>query len=208
MTQPLYVYPSDRLSTRVLRLLASSDSPMTVEQIARALSVGPADRKRLGAIVLNFGNRGRLESAGRLSGVSGRPGLWTITPAARAALATGRGRPRPMNAGRRRMTVVRARSNITATVVRGSLPSRHPLWLKAETVVSRGLPQHQREDLIADLMLALLEGQTDLRAALKAVRPRYEGLLSGGRFVSLHRAAGPHGQDRLIDCIPADREHF
>lgn len=207
MTQPLYVYPSDRLSTRVLRLLAASDTPMTVDQIARALSVGRADRKRLGSIVLNFGNRGRLASAGRLSGVSGRPGLWTITPAARAALATGRGRPRPLNAGRRRMTVVRARSNIT-TVVRGSLPRRHPLWLKAEAVVSRGLPQHQREDLIADLMLAQLEGQTDLRAALKAVRPRYEGLLSGGRFVSLHRPAGPHGQDRLIDCIPADREHF
>lgn len=202
----IYVYPSDRLSTRVLKLLAAAPGPMTVDQMAAALNVadGP-ERKRLTAIVMNFRNRDRIVQRGRLAGVSGRPGLWTITDAAREAVARGKGRPRPKGAGRpRRGPRGKPKRPDPFALIAGSFPVGNTLWQRAAAVVPRASPD--REDLISDLVVAQLEGETDLKAALKRARAARNRALNPHAVVSLDRLMPGTDNLRLIDTLTTEHE--
>lgn len=211
----VHVDPSDRLSTRVLRLLAVAPGPMTVDQMAVALNLTGVDRKRLTSVVMNFRTRGRIVQRGRLAGVSGRPGLWTITDAAREALArdTSKGwrpaRTRYWNAWRVPKPDKRPRPRLfklaPETVV-GSVPRDNAMWRAAAAVVPRRIPPAERDDLIMDLVVAQLEGETDLLAALKRARRERDKALNSHRTISLDAVVRGTESLRLIDTLTMETE--
>lgn len=169
----IYVHPSDRLSTKVLRLLDRTAQPMTLAAIAEALRLGEADARRLSPMLRNFHNRGRVVVAARLTTGTGRPALWAITDAARDALATGRGRPKPAGGWRfpKSPNPKRRRAGgRDAGPVVGIRPVGEPLWDRASAVVPRTIPRALREDLISELIVAQLEGEQDLMAAFRRKR--------------------------------------
>ncbi len=211
----VYVDPSDRLSTRTLRLLALAPEPMTVDQIAVALNLPAGDRKRLVSVVMNFRNRGRIVQRGRLAGVSGRPGLWTITEEAREALArdtSGGWRPprtRYWNAwrvpkpdGRPKVRKFR----LAPEAVVGSVPRDNAMWRAAAAVVPRRFPPAERDDLIMDLVVAQLEGETDLIAALKRARRDRDRVLTSPRTGSLHAVVPGTDHLTLMDTLTTETE--
>lgn len=202
----IYVHPSDRLSTRVLKLLAAAPAPMTVDAMAFALSVADGeDRARLTRIVMNFRTRGRIVKTERLQGVSGRPALWTITEEAREAVARGKGRPRPKGAGRpRRGPRGKPRRPDPFALIAGSVPVGNALWQRAAAVVPRASPD--RDDLISDLVVAQLEGETDLKAALKRARAARNKAMNPHAVVSLDRLMPGTDNLRLIDTLTTEHE--
>lgn len=209
----VYVDPSDRLSTRVLRLLAVAPGPMTVDQMAVSLNLTTGERKRLTAVVMNFRTRGRIVQRGRLPNVSGRPGLWTITEAAREALArdTSKGwrpaRTRYWNRWRvpkpdKRRKV--RQFTLSALPVVGSVPHGNAMWRAAAAVVPRRLPD--RDDLIMDLVVAQLEGETDLIAALKRARAARDKPLTSPRTISVDAVVRGTESLRLLDTFTTETE--
>ena len=93
-------------------------------------------------------------------------------------------------------------------VIKGSVPYENPLWSAANAVVSRGLPEDVRDDLISSMVLMHLEGiETDMRVALKlAIRERNQIM---GTYKERSYDAPIPGTDglRLIDTFDNTVEH-
>lgn len=107
-----------------------------------------------------------------------------------------------------RLKLIRHRAPVSEPV-RGSIPWLDPIWSEAQAVVPRWMPQHERDDLISDLVLMRLEGRApDMRAALKVAQA--ERNLMTGRFKERSIDAVISGTDnlRLIDTFDSEVERF
>lgn len=88
----------------------------------------------------------------------------------------------------------------------GSVPRDNAMWRAAAAVVPRRLPPAERDDLIMDLVVAQLEGETDLLAALKAARRARDRVLTSPRTGSLHAVVPGTDTLTLMDTLTTETE--
>lgn len=105
-----------------------------------------------------------------------------------------------------------ARGNLAGKALgpaRGSLPYLEPMYAEARKVVPAGIDDHIREDLISDMVVAMMEGRADtMRDALKLARREYNEVMGVWREKSIDAALPGTENFTLLDVLDGDAERL
>ena len=90
---------------------------------------------------------------------------------------------------------------------RGSLPYLEPMYAEARKVVPAGIDDHIREDLISDMVVAVMEGRADtMRKAFKLARREYNEVMGVWREKSIDVALPGTENFTLLDVLSVSEE--
>lgn len=94
-----------------------------------------------------------------------------------------------------------------AGLAMGSVPRAEPLWAQADALVPRGIDDHERGDLISEMVLLVMDGRANTMAeALKKARTAYNRMMGVWSETSLDTPLGDDGGSTRLDMLTSDAE--
>lgn len=89
----------------------------------------------------------------------------------------------------------------------GSVPRAEPLWAQADALVPRGIDDHERGDLISDMVLLVMDGRAKTMVeALGKARTAYNRMMGVWSETSLNTPLGDDGGATRLDMLTTDAD--